>query len=291
MKSRFSGLGVALITPFDKNLAVDVPALKRVVRHVIDGGADFLVVLGTTSEAPTMTLEEKQLVLDTVYEENAKALPIVLGMGGYNTQEVINNMNHYDLDKVDAFLSVVPYYNKPSQAGIMAHFNAIAAKSAKPIILYNVPGRTVTNMNAVTTLAVAEANKNVFAIKEASGNMAQGMELIKDRSDDFIVLSGDDDLVMPQVAMGFDGVISVIGNSHPRAFKDMIEATKAGDLAKAQKIHYELLPLIGHLFEEGNPAGIKNTLKQMGICGDEVRLPLVSASENLAEKISQYLKA
>lgn len=289
MKNKLSGLGVALITPFKEDKSIDEIALRKVVQHVIDGEADFLVALGTTSEAPTLTEEEKKRVLAIIKEVNKGKLPLVLGLGGNNTAAIIADMQNYDLDGIDAFLSVTPYYNKPSQAGLKAHFTALAQASPLPIILYNVPGRTACNMLASTSLDLAKNQEKIIAIKEASGNIAQGMELVKDAPEAFIILSGDDDLVMPQMTLGFDGVISVIGNSHPKAFKTMVEAAKNGDLEKARALHYQLLPLIDLLFAEGNPVGVKATLKQLGICEAHVRLPLVEASEDLNTKLEKYL--
>ncbi|HZH87561.1 MAG TPA: 4-hydroxy-tetrahydrodipicolinate synthase [Chitinophagaceae bacterium] len=289
MNQKLQGLGVALVTPFNEELSVDESALTRVVNHVIDGGADFLVVLGTTSEAPTMSMEEKKLVLKTVVETNDGKLPIVLGLGGNNTQELLADIESYDLKGVDAFLSVVPYYNKPTQEGLAAHFSALSKASPLPIILYNVPGRTVTNMLPHTTVNLGKEHKNIIGIKEASGNIAQGMKIVQNAPADFLILSGDDDLVMPQVAAGFHGVISVVGNAYPKLFKDMITAIKAGDLEKGKAIHYQLLTLIDMLFEEGNPAGVKAVLTEMGIAQSFVRLPLLPASSGLKNRLKEEM--
>ncbi len=289
MNQKLQGLGVALVTPFNEDLSVDESALSKVVNHVIDGGADFLVVLGTTSEAPTMSVEEKKLVLKTVVETNNSKLPIVLGLGGNNTQELLADIKSYDLNGVDAFLSVVPYYNKPTQDGLTAHFSALSKGSPLPIILYNVPGRTVTNMLHQTTVSLGKAHENIIGIKEASGNIAQGMKIVQNAPTDFLILSGDDDLVMPQVAAGFHGVISVVGNAYPRLFKDMITATKEGDLEKGKAIHYQLLTLIDMLFEEGNPAGVKAVLTELGIGQPFVRLPLLPASADLKNRLKKEM--
>lgn len=289
MISKIKGLGVALVTPFSSNLEVDVASLKKLVNYIIDGGADFLVALGTTSEAPTLTLEEQELVLQTIIDVNKGRLPIVMGLGGNNTHAIMEQLDLLDLSDVDALLSVVPYYNKPSQEGIIAHFSAIAQKSPLPIILYNVPGRTMTNMLPSTTLSLVSMHSNIIAIKEASGNITQGMKLVQNAPKGFCILSGDDDIVLPQISAGFHGVISVLGNAYPKQFKSMIQNIENGALQAAQSIHYELLPLIDMLFEEGNPSGIKATLYHLGICEPYVRLPLVAASANLKNRIKEHL--
>jgi len=289
MKNKLNGLGVALITPFKEDNSIDEAALSKVVQHVIDGGADFLVALGTTSEAPTLKQEEKYRVLEIIKKTNKGKLPIVLGLGGNNTEALIADMQNYDLNGIDAFLSVTPYYNKPNQAGLKAHFEALAQASPLPIILYNVPGRTACNMLPTTTINLANNHENIIAIKEASGNIVQGMELVKNAAENFIILSGDDDLVMPQMALGFDGVISVIGNAYPKAFKEMIVATQDGNLEKARNLHYQLLPLIDLLFMEGNPVGVKAAMEHLGICEEHVRLPLVKASKDLKTNLEKCI--
>lgn len=289
MKSKFKGLGVALVTPFTASLDIDINGLNNIVEHVIEGGAQFLVALGTTSEAPTLSREEQAIVLKTIITQNKGRLPIVLGLGGNNTGNLLELLAGLDHSGVDALLSVVPYYNKPSQEGLIAHFSALAQNSPLPIILYNVPGRTVTNMLPSSTLSLVSMHKNIIGIKEASGNIAQGMQIVQKAPEKFIILSGDDDLVLPQIAAGFHGVISVIGNAYPNHFSKMIQLMQEGKLTQSQNIHYKLLPLIDMLFEEGNPAGIKATLHHLGLCEPYVRLPLVAASSGLRNRIKEHM--
>jgi len=286
----FRGTGVALVTPFTKNGFVDFKGLAKLIDHVIDNGVDYLVALGTTAETPTLSADEKKEVLISVLNHAAGRVPVVCGMGGNSTQEVLDNIATYNLDGVAGLLSVVPYYNKPSQEGIYQHFKTIAAVTELPIILYNVPGRTVANMLPQTVVRIANECPNVVAIKEASGNMVQCMELIAIRPEGFTVLSGDDNLVVPQVAIGFDGVISVAANCFTRDFTDMVNAALAGDFETARKLHYKLLTGIDLLFAEGNPAGVKHVLTEMGIVNNHLRLPLVPASGELGEKINARMR-
>lgn len=281
----FRGTGVALVTPFTKNGFVDFKGLAKLIDHVIENGVDYLVALGTTAETPTLSADEKKEVLISVLNHAAGRVPVVCGMGGNSTQEVLDNIAAYNLDGVAGLLSVVPYYNKPSQEGIFQHFKAIAAATELPVILYNVPGRTVANMLPQTVVRIAKECPNVVAIKEASGNMAQCMELVSIRPEGFTVLSGDDNLVVPQVAVGFDGVISVAANCFTRDFTDMVNAALGGDFARARQLHYRLLPGIDLLFAEGNPAGVKHVLSGMELMKNVLRLPLVAASDALGEKI------
>ncbi|MBP6271832.1 MAG: 4-hydroxy-tetrahydrodipicolinate synthase, partial [Fluviicola sp.] len=253
--NQFKGAGVALVTPFLADMSIDYPALRKLVREQIAGGTNFLVVQGTTGESPTLTSDEKQKVLETVQEENNGVLPIVYGVGGNNTLAVAEAFSKIPAG-VDGILSVAPYYNKPIQRGFVAHYKAIAQATDLPIIMYNVPGRTGSNMLAETTLELAEV-KNIVAMKEASGNMEQIMEIIRCKPADFLVLSGDDALTMPLIAAGADGVISVVANSFPKQFSQMVAASLNGDLATARKLHYDLLPITKLFFTEGNPGGVK----------------------------------
>lgn len=286
---KFKGTGVALVTPFDATGNIDEQGLKNLVRLQIEGGTDFLVVQGTTGETATLTKEEKAQVLAIVLDENKGKLPVVLGVGGNNTAEVVQLVKHWNTSKVDGYLSVSPYYNKPSQEGIFQHFSAIAAVSEKPIIVYNVPGRTGSNMSADTTLRLAEL-ENIVAVKEASGNLEQVMEIIQHAPDGFGVLSGDDALTLPMIALGAHGVISVVANAFPEKFSHMIYASLALDIIKAREIHYDLLKVTHQFFAEGNPAGVKAALKVREICNDVLRLPLVNVSEGLFEAIKTETK-
>lgn len=285
----FNGVGVALVTPFNADKSVDFESLKNLVDFVIDGGVDYLVALGTTAETPTLTADEKLAVLNCIIEHNNKRKPVVVGLGSNNTQEILDNLKKYPMDQVDGILSVVPYYNKPSQEGIFQHFAAIASATDKPIILYNVPGRTVTNMLPATSIRLANAYNNIVAIKEASGNMPQCMELVQNAPAHFSILSGDDNLILPQLAIGFKGVISVAANSFPKYFCKMVQEGIAGNYGVARQLHYKLLRGIDLLFAEGNPAGVKYVLHYSGLIQNQLRLPLIPASEKLAQDFDQYL--
>jgi 4-hydroxy-tetrahydrodipicolinate synthase len=286
--NQFKGAGVALVTPFSADMSIDFPALRQLVREQIAGGTNFLVVQGTTGESPTLTSDEKLKVLETVQEENNGQLPIVYGVGGNNTMAVAEAFSKIPAG-VDGILSVAPYYNKPIQRGFVAHYKAIAQATDLPIIMYNVPGRTGSNMLAETTLELAEV-KNIVAMKEASGNMEQIMEIIRCRPADFLVLSGDDALTMPLIAAGADGVISVVANSFPKQFSQMVAASLNGDLATARKLHYDLLPITKLFFTEGNPGGVKIALEELGWMAPHMRLPLVQVSDNLRTAIQQETK-
>lgn len=288
--NQFRGTGVALVTPFSTDGSVDYAALEKLVNHVITGGVNYLVALGTTSEAPTMSAAERKQVLAFIVEKCNKRVPVVCGIGGNNTAEVVAQLSEYDLTNVDGILSVVPYYNKPTQEGLYQHFKAIAQATTKPIILYNVPGRTVTNMLPATTLRLANEFKHIVAVKEASGNMGQCMELVQGKPAHFVVLSGDDDLVLPQIAIGMEGVISVAANCFTNDFTTLVNDALAGNYTNAQKLHYKLLEGIRLLFVEGNPAGVKCVLNNMSICNDTLRLPLVNVSNDTNQKIQYYLK-
>jgi 4-hydroxy-tetrahydrodipicolinate synthase len=291
MNNKFQGTGVALVTPFTKDGAIDYPALAKLVAYVIENKVDFLVALGTTAETPTLSTEEKQAVLRFIIQQNNKRVPLVCGAGGNNTAAVIQQLQTWDWNGVDGLLSVVPYYNKPTQEGIYQHFKAIASATPLPIILYNVPGRTVTNMLPATTLRLAQEFKHIVAVKEASGNMAQCMELVQGAPADFAVLSGDDDLVLPQMAIGMHGVISVAANCFTKDFSQMVHLARQGQFEAAKGLHYRLLKGINLLFAEGNPAGVKCVLQEMGIMQDTLRLPLVNVSAATQTQIQDYLKS
>jgi len=290
MEKQFRGTGVALVTPFKDNNSIDFDALEKLINHVIKGGVNYLVALGTTAETPTLTIQEKKDVLAFVVKINAGRIPVVCGMGGNDTAEVINQIRDFDLKEVAGILSVAPYYNKPTQEGIYRHFKAIAEATDKPIILYNVPGRTVTNILPATAIRLANDFKHIVAIKEASGNMVQCMELIHNKPNSFTVLSGDDDLVLSQIAIGMEGVISVAANCFTKDFTYMVNAALVNKFDKARDIHYKLLDGIHLLFTEGNPAGVKCVLNAMEICENNLRLPLVPVSASTSIKIQDYIK-
>lgn len=280
----FKGTGIALITPFKADLSVDVDALTRIVNHVIENGADFLVVLGTTSEAPTLTANEKELVINTILKINNGRLPVMLGMGGNNTQAVIEAIKAQNFDGIQGILSVVPYYNKPNQRGMKAHFDAIADVSPVPVVVYNVPGRVGVNLQAATCVELAQ-NPNIIAVKEASGNLQQIMEILRDKPADFDVLSGDDGITQPLMALGAQGVISVAANAYTNPFSRMMKAMKDGRTDEALHLHYAMLRMNQLIFADGNPAGIKCLMSQMGLCQNVLRLPLVSVNEKVKEEI------
>jgi 4-hydroxy-tetrahydrodipicolinate synthase len=284
------GAGVALVTPFSNDGSVDYPALKRVTEFTISGGIDFLVVLGTTAETPTLEKEEKQEVVRFILETNNGRKPVVLGIGGNDTRAVVKQIKEQDFNGIDFLLNVAPYYNKPNQTGLYRHFEAVAESSPVPVILYNVPGRTGSNIAADTTLRLASDYRNIIATKEASGNFDQIMTILRDRPEGFAVLSGDDALTLPAMALGADGVISVVANACPDRMSRMVGLMAEAHLTEAQKLHYEMLELVQMIFAEGSPAGIKSALKHLGICGDTVRLPLVPVSDSLHHRIGEYLK-
>ena len=286
MTNQLIGTGVALITPFTKDNQVDTEALTRIVDYVTEGGVEFIVVLGTTSEAPTLTKDEKRIVRETIIKANKGRLPLVLGIGGNNTQNVIDEIKQTDLSPFVAILSVTPYYNKPSQAGMYAHFAAIAQASPLPIILYNVPGRTGVSMTAETIVSLATNFSNITAVKEASGNLVFDMQLLKQLPAGFTFLSGDDGTTLPSVYMGGKGAISVIGIAYPAEFSQMVRLGLEGKVAEANQLHYGLLLKIGLAFKEGNPIGIKAILAAKGLCEPYVRLPLVEASAELKKEVA-----
>ena len=283
------GMGIALITPFKKDGSVDFDALERLVEYQIENGTDYLVILGTTAETPTLTEEEKDEIARVVIAKTNKRLPIVMGIGGNNTRTVVEKIKSTDLSQVDAVLSVVPYYNKPSQEGIYQHYKAIAQATSTPIVLYNVPGRTGVNMKAETILRLANEFPNIVGIKEASGNFAQIDEIIKNKPNHFMVISGDDGITFPLITLGAVGVISVIGNAFPREFSRMVRLAMRGDLAGAREIHYRFTELMELLFVDGNPTGVKSMLSMMGFIENELRLPLVPTTLKTTERMRQIL--
>ncbi len=286
MKKALKGTGVALVTPFHKQGTIDFGSLEKLISHTIDNGVDYLVVLGTTGEAVTLSKDEKFAVVQFVKEQVAGRVPIVMGLGGYNTQEVINHLQVADLDGIAAILSVTPYYNKPTQRGLYLHYKHISSASPLPIILYNVPGRTSVNLSSETTLELARDFDNIIGIKEASGNFGQIMDIIRNRPKGFLVISGDDALTLPLIAAGADGVISVVANAFPGAFSKMVKAAMDHHLEDARKIHYELLPFINLLFADGSPGGVKAALDQMKIVQNNLRLPVVKVNKSIQNQIS-----
>lgn len=286
----FIGTGVAIVTPFHNDGSIDFTALGKLVNHLVSGGINYLVVLGTTGESVTLTFEEKKAVLNYVIEVTEKRVPVMLGLGGNNTQEIVNSLKEYDLEHVNAILSVSPYYNKPSQEGIYQHYKMIGNASPLPLMLYNVPGRTASNINAETTLRLAHDVKNIFGIKEASGNLEQCMKIIKNKPKDFLVVSGDDALTLPIIACGGGGVISVVANAFPAKFSEMVNFALNGDFKSARINHYHLLEIIDNLFVEGNPGGIKAALRILNISQDCLRLPLVNISDNTYDKLAGLIQ-
>ena len=280
----FKGTGIALITPFKTDFSVDTEALTRIVNHVIDNGADFLVVLGTTSEAPTLTADEKNLVINTILKANNNRLPIMLGMGGNNTLAVIEAIKAQDFTGIHGILSVVPYYNKPNQRGMKAHFEAIADASPVPVVVYNVPGRVGVNLQAATCVELAK-HPNIIAVKEASGNLQQIMEILRDKPADFDVLSGDDGITQPLMALGAKGVISVAANAYTKPFSRMMNAMRDGHTEEALRLHYAMMRMNQLIFADGNPAGIKCLMSLMDLCQNVLRLPLVKANEKVEADI------
>ncbi|MES2410940.1 MAG: 4-hydroxy-tetrahydrodipicolinate synthase [Bacteroidota bacterium] len=282
------GTGVALVTPFKKDFSVDVDALKAIVNFQIDNGIDYLVVLGTTAETATLSKAEKELVIKTIVDANKGRLPLVLGVGTNNTAEVVEELKSGDFSDFVAILSVSPYYNKPTQEGIYQHFKAIAEASPIPVILYNVPGRTASNMLPSTIIRLASDFNNIIAVKEAAGDIVQAMKLIQDKPKDFLVISGDDMITLPMVLAGGAGVISVIAEGFPKQFSEMVHLGLNKKVDDAYKIHYLLADSIDMIFEQGNPAGIKEVFKSLGLSENTVRLPLVNADENLANRLHDF---
>ncbi|MBP1646079.1 MAG: dapA [Bacteroidetes bacterium] len=284
-----TGTGVAIVTPFHKQRNINFTSLGNIVEHVINGGVDYIVCLGTTAEVPTLTAQEQMAVLDCMIDQVDKRVPIVLGMGGNNTSDLVDRIAKTDLSEVSAILSVTPYYNKPSQKGIYEHFKAVAEASSVPVILYNVPGRTSSNISAETCLQLANDFPNIIGIKEASGNFSQCMEIIAKKPKNFQVISGEDALTLPLMSVGVTGIISVTANAFPKEVSTMINLGLKGDFKKAKDIHYKLLSFTNAIFEEGNPAGIKAALEIMQISQCYLRLPLVKVSKPLYNKIENLI--
>jgi len=289
LRNELQGTGVALVTPFKTNTEVDYDALSKLIDFDIDNGVEYLITLGTTGETPTLTKQEKLDIINFTYEKVNNRVPVVVGIGGNSTKEVMENLSSYPLDNAIAVLSASPYYNKPSQEGIFQHYKALASVSPKPIILYNVPGRTGSNMTAETTLRLAK-EKNIEGMKEASGNMVQCMHILRDRPESFLVVSGDDHVAMPLIACGMDGVISVAANCFPKDFSEMIRQSLKGNFAAARPLHYKCLEGCDLLFAENNPAGVKAVLYELGIIENVLRLPVVPLSQSIHQKVKAYLK-
>lgn len=289
LDTRFKGVGVALVTPFDEQKSIDYPALAKLIEFVTEGGVDYLVVQGTTGETPTTSKQEKKEILAFTLQHNTKKLPIVYGIGGNDTAAVLETIKETDFSGIDAILSVCPYYNKPSQEGIKAHFRAIADASPVPVLLYNVPGRTVVNMKPDTIIELA-AHPNIIGIKDASSSLEQAMQIAWKAPKDFIMLSGDDNLVTPMISVGWHGVISVIANAFPKEFTKMTHDALAGDFASAAATQFAFIDFDTLLYEESNPVGIKKCLEIIGVCSSEVRLPLVKATDSLGQRLEAAMK-
>jgi len=287
--NQLKGTGVAMVTPFKKDGAVDVPALKKLTDHLLDGGVDYLVVMGTTGETSVMDKEDRKLVLETVMATNGGRKPVVVGIGGNNTLDLCAQLDRMDTAGISGILSVTPYYSKPTQNGMFEHYRALSEHSKLPIILYNVPGRTGVNLLPDTVMRIAFDCRNVIGIKEASGNMEQIMTIIKERPKDFLVISGDDAITMPLIAAGADGVISVVGNAFPSEWSKMVQHAMKGEITEARAIHYRLLELVQLLFVEGNPSGIKEVLSHLDVCENYLRLPLVPVSQLISERMRRVM--
>ena len=284
------GTGVALVTPFKKDFSVDTEALTKITNYVIEGGVEYLVILGTTAESATLNADEKELVIETIVAANNGRVPMVLGVGGNNTAKVVEELKTRDLSRFAAILSVSPYYNKPTQEGIYQHFKAVSEASPISIIVYNVPGRTASNMLPSTVIRLANDFKNIVGIKEAAGDIVQAMKLIQTKPENFLVISGDDMITLPMVLAGGAGVISVIGEGFPKEFSEMVRLGLNKKAVEAYKIHYKLADSIDMIFEQGNPAGIKEVFKHLGLSENTVRLPLVNVDENLSGRLSNFIK-
>ena len=284
------GTGVALVTPFKKDFSVDTEALVKITNFVIEGGVEYLVILGTTAESATLNAEEKEVVIQTIITANNGRVPMVLGVGGNNTAKVVEELKTRDLSKFAAILSVSPYYNKPTQEGIYQHFKAVSQASPISIIVYNVPGRTASNMLPSTVVRLANDFKNIIGIKEAAGDIVQAMKLIQTKPEGFLVISGDDMITLPMVLAGGAGVISVIGEGFPKEFSEMVRLGLNKKVTEAYKIHYKIADSIDMIFEQGNPAGIKEVFKHLGLTENTVRLPLVNVDENLSGRLLNFIK-
>lgn len=284
------GTGVALVTPFKKDFSVDTEALAKITNFVIEGGVEYLVILGTTAESATLNADEKEVVIETIVAANNGRVPMVLGVGGNNTAKVVEELKTRDFSRFAAILSVSPYYNKPTQEGIYQHFKAVSEASPISIIVYNVPGRTASNMLPSTVIRLANDFKNIIGIKEAAGDIVQAMKLIQTKPEGFLVISGDDMITLPMVLAGGAGVISVIGEGFPKEFSEMVRLGLNKKVTEAYKIHYKLADSIDMIFEQGNPAGIKEVFKHLGLSENTVRLPLVTVDENLSRRLSNFIK-
>ena len=291
MLKRLRGTGVALVTPFHRDGSIDFNCLGKLVDRMINNGVDYLVVLGTTGESVTLNSDEKTAILGFVVDQVEGKVPIILGLGGNNTNEILNSINSCDFDGVDAILSVSPYYNKPTQKGLYQHYKMIANMSPVPVILYNVPGRTACNISAETTLRLAYDIEGIIGIKEASGDLEQCMDIIKHKPDGFLVISGDDALTLPMIAIGGDGVISVVANAFPEDFSELVNHALRGNMKLAREYHYKLIDIIINLFVEGNPAGIKAAMEIMGNCEANLRSPLTQVSRATYNKLSGLIEA
>ncbi len=291
VNSKFKGTGVAIVTPFRNDDSIDFKALTKIVNFQIDNKVDYIVVLGTTGEAVTLSNDEKHAVVDTVIEAVNKRVPVVVGIGGNCTQEIVHKVKSFDFSNIDGILSVSPYYNKPTQAGIYEHYKAIASVCSLPIITYNVPGRTGSNITAETTLKLADEFKNIVAVKEASGNLQQIMDILKNKPKDFHVISGDDALAFPIISLGGIGVISVAANAFPNELSEMVNFALNGNLEKARTAHFNIIDIITSLFIDGSPAGVKAALSIKKLCVNHVRLPLVNINQQTLDKLAEQMKA
>ncbi|MCC6818137.1 MAG: 4-hydroxy-tetrahydrodipicolinate synthase [Bacteroidia bacterium] len=290
ISQQLKGTGVALVTPFNQDASIDFDGLKKLVHHLVDNGVNYLVILGTTGESPTISKQEKQSILETIRTENNGRLPLVLGIGGNHTLEVAEIIKYQDLDGISALLSVSPYYNKPNQQGIIKHYTHLADKSPLPLLLYNVPGRTGSNISTETTLKLAE-HPNILGTKEASGNFTQCMDILKNRPDNFAVISGDDALTHPFLSLGMDGVISVIANAYPKIFSEMVRLGLEGQFQEALPLHNQLLDAMNLIFADGSPGGIKVIMEALGICGTTVRMPLHDVSDKVRQALLETMTA
>ncbi|HUQ64575.1 MAG TPA: 4-hydroxy-tetrahydrodipicolinate synthase [Flavitalea sp.] len=289
LRETLRGTGVALVTPFNSTGAIDFDALSKIIDFVIDGGVEYLVTLGTTGETPVLSKREKIELIQFTYDRARNRVPVIVGIGGNNTSELISDLEEFPLDEAVAILSASPYYNKPSQEGIYQHYKALAEVSPKPLLLYNVPGRTGRNITTQTTLRLAHEVDNIAGIKEASGDMAQCMQILRDKPDDFMVVSGDDALALPQIACGMDGVISVAANCFPKQFSEMVRLSLKGDFASAKLANDELIEGYDILFTENNPAGVKAFLAEQGLIENSLRLPLVPLSNEVMKRLREYV--
>jgi 4-hydroxy-tetrahydrodipicolinate synthase len=290
LRSKLTGTGVALVTPFKSNGDVDFSALGKVIDFVIEGGVEYVITLGTTGETPTLDKQEKKDIIEYTYDKVKDRVPVIVGVGGNYTNELIKDLHALPLEKATAVLSASPYYSKPSQEGIFQHYKALASESPKPILLYNVPGRTGRNVTAATTIRLANEVANIGGIKEAHNDIHQCMEIIRDRPKDFLVVSGDDELSVPQISFGFDGVISVVANCFPKHFSDIIRLALSGNFAAASNAHLQFVEAYDYLFAENNPAGVKAFLYELGLIENNFRLPVMPVSEGLQQKIKKFVK-